>query len=437
MGDLIYILLAIAECGVLYSFSGLCYPHRKQTMLRRGLGVGLFAITVFFSAGNRVIFDIQFTLQMAFLQTVFFTALLYIIYKMKFIFSFSISFFYFSAIGLMESAGLSLLKINKNFEAYYQWFWQPYTVYLAVLMIIFLTLWTVLGYRKYIKKGKNYFPLKSGILITLGIVAQLLSIIYLNFQYLGTTHGLWLSMLLGGIAFFGVIAFLVISKSYARTIYESRLVRQQDIQLKNQLKEMERSEEEKAKLLHDHKHDFLLLKQLACDGQYNELVEALNQRLLSIGQTKKKYYTGNASVDFVLGMKEARAVCENIDFQVECTTLREVPASYDLCILLSNLLDNALEACKKMGEKRSYIKVKLGSQGQMIWVHIFNSCNKMPVVKGGKFITSKTDKSIHGYGLMSVRQIVERYHGSIDFDYDTTYFNVKILMGFQEGRKND
>lgn len=229
MGNLIYILLAIAECGVWYSFSGLCYQQRKKNMLRRGVATGLFVVTIFVTAGNRGIFAIQFSPFIAFFQSVFFCGLLWLIYKISFVSSLSGCYFYFASIGLLESLGLSVLKINKNFEADYEWFWKPYTVYLAALMIIFCILWAVLGDRKYIKNKKIYFPLRSAVLIILGVVAQLLSLIYLNFEYLGITHGLWLSMLLGSIAFFGVTAFLVISKSYTRMMYESQLVRQQDM----------------------------------------------------------------------------------------------------------------------------------------------------------------------------------------------------------------
>lgn len=197
---------------------------------------------------------------------------------------------------------------------------------------------------------------------------------------------------------------------------------------------MARSEKEKSKLLHDHKHDFLLMKQLVCDGQYDALLEFLDQKILNNDQAKKKYYTGNAMVDFVLAIKEANAVCANIDFQVECTTLSEASASYDICILLSNLLDNALEACQEMAGKQPWIRVKLGRQGRMLWIHMVNSSSRMPVVKNGQFITSKPDKSLHGYGLVSVCQIVERYCGTIDFDYDAAHFSVKILMGQPGGR---
>lgn len=430
MGDLIYILLAIAECSVLYSFAGLCYPRRKPNWIRWGLAAAFFATAVFFSAGNRVIFDVQFTMYMAFFQAIVFTVSLWAIYKVKLLFSFSVCYFYFAVIGLIESAGLSFLTLNRDFVADYELFWRPYTLYLTVLLALILILWIILVYRGHVKRKKLYFQLKPGILIVLGLVAQVLSYIYLNFDIMDTIYGLWLSMLLGSIAFFGVIAFLLISKNYARAMHESQLVRQQDIQLKEQLKEMARSEAEKAKMLHDHKHDFLLMKQLVSNGQQDALLEFLDEKILISDQAKGKYYTGNAMADFVLAMKEARAVDENIDFQVECTTLEETSGSYDLCILLSNLLDNALEACCEMAGKHPYIQVKLGRQGKMIWLHIMNSSARAPIVKNGQFMTSKPDKSLHGYGLMSVRQIVERYHGSIDFDYDDTYFSVKILMEY-------
>ena len=436
MRDMVYILLAVAQCGFLYSFAQMCYRKRKPNRIRQGAAAGLFALTVFLPAGNRVIFDIQFTMQMAIPQSFFFAFLLWILYRMKLILSFSVCYFYFSLVGLAESAGLSVLILNRDFEADYKLFWKPYTLYLTVLLGIFLVLWIVLINIGYRKKQKIYFPLKSGLLILLGVIAQILSYTYLNFDDLSTASGLWLSMFLGSIAFFGVTAFLAISKSYAKMAYESQIVKQQDIQLKAQLEELVQAEEEKSKLLHDHKHDFLIMKQLERNGAYDKLSEVLNQKILESSQVKRKYYTGNVMVDLVLAMKENRAACEKIDFQIECAILGEISACYDVCILLSNLLDNAVEACCELKEKHPYIHVTLGRQEQVLWLYILNSSPKAPVVKNGRFISSKMDKNLHGYGLVSVRQTVEKYHGSIDFDYDDTFFRVKVLMELKEG-END
>ena len=97
-------------------------------------------------------------------------------------------------------------------------------------------------------------------------------------------------------------------------------------------------------------------------------------------------------VDLVLAMKENRAACEKIDFQIECAILGEISACYDVCILLSNLLDNAVEACCELKEKHPYIHVTLGRQEQVLWLYILNSSPKAPVVKNGRFISSKMDK---------------------------------------------
>ncbi len=437
MRDAIYILLAITQCGLLYSFAEMCYRKRKFNWIRLGLVAGLFAMTVFLSAGNRVIFDIQFTMLMAVPQSFFFSFLLWILYRMKYFLGFSVCYFYFSVVDLAESVGLSVIILNRDFKADYELFWQPYTLYLTVLLWIFLFLWIALIYMGHKKKKNIYFTLRSGVLILLGFIAQILSITYLNFDDLSTASGLWLSMFLGGIAFFGVTAFLAISKSYTQMVYESRLVKQQDIQLKDQLKELVQAEEEKSKLLHDHKHDFLIMKQLERDGAYDKLSEFLNQKISDCDQVKKKYYTGNVMVDLVLAIKEARTTREKIDFQTDCTTLGEISECYDVCILLSNLLDNALEACCELGRKHPYIHVTLGRQGRMLWLCILNSSTKSPIVKNGRFITSKIDKNLHGYGLVSARQIVEKCHGSIDFDYDDTYFSVKVLMELKEGENDN
>ena len=88
MRDMVYILLAVVQCGFLYTFAQMCYRKRKPNRIRQGAAAGLFALAVFLPAGNRVIFDIQFTMLMAIPQSCLFAFLLLILYRMKFIISF-------------------------------------------------------------------------------------------------------------------------------------------------------------------------------------------------------------------------------------------------------------------------------------------------------------------------------------------------------------
>ena len=65
---------------------------------------------------------------------------------------------------------------------------------------------------------------------------------------------------------------------------------------------------------------------------------------------------------------------------------------------------------------------------QIILLQMRNTSTEIPKRKNEQFITSKQEKNKHGLGLESVRRIVEKYEGCIDFEYDTTMFQVKILV---------
>lgn len=64
----------------------------------------------------------------------------------------------------------------------------------------------------------------------------------------------------------------------------------------------------------------------------------------------------------------------------------------------------------------------------MFLIYMQNTNSQVPQRKKGRFITAKKEKNHHGLGLESVRRIVEKYNGNIEFQYDKTMFQVKIMV---------
>ena len=97
----------------------------------------------------------------------------------------------------------------------------------------------------------------------------------------------------------------------------------------------------------------------------------------------------------------------------------------DMVILLSNLLDNAMEACAQVdGEKKILIDSVLGKQ--MWCIEVSNPTKKNVIITKNRIDTSKENKEIHGYGLMNIERVTKYYNGTLDFTPKRLYAIEKI-----------
>ena len=82
-------------------------------------------------------------------------------------------------------------------------------------------------------------------------------------------------------------------------------------------------------------------------------------------------------------------------------------ADKELCILLGNLLDNAIEACEKLEEEKRMVKIEVRKHHSMLMLIVENSCEAHAQVRKGIFRTTKKDDRMHGYRIHNVRKTVK------------------------------
>ena len=128
-----------------------------------------------------------------------------------------------------------------------------------------------------------------------------------------------------------------------------------------------------------------------------------------------------------MNQKKEAAEEKEIDFEIYVTALMETSLSDgDISILIGNLLDNAIEACEQMQDGKRWILFKLKKRQRSLFIEISNSLGTVPRIKDGELFTSKKDKILHGYGLKSVKRIVQKYDGVFSFSVEEETFKVKI-----------
>ncbi len=201
------------------------------------------------------------------------------------------------------------------------------------------------------------------------------------------------------------------------------------------LKEAKENEAEVRKLRHDLKNHLAVLSSLCEEGEYEEVKKYTEQLGREALHSDLKIPTGNQVADQVVASK--RRVCEEAGIAFTFAgTMKNLDAltAPDICGLLANAYDNAIEACREYqaglqsGQPEAYIRTQVSTTRNYTVIEIVNPVLKAVPIRGNRVSTTKKDKKAHGYGIEIMKQIAERYNGSCTVRCDGKEFQTKIVL---------
>lgn len=205
------------------------------------------------------------------------------------------------------------------------------------------------------------------------------------------------------------------------------IYRQQTDHYRNQLEVITESRGRMQALRHDLKNHLLHLRAELQQGKDKDALvylERMEAELQSPGAYAK---TGNRDIDSLLNYKLEKA--GQVLSQVECCIhipAELMPKSFDINVILGNLLDNAIEAAQD--SERRWMKFMMRADRGVLLIHVANSFGAAPKKMGKNFLSTKKDAGEHGIGLQNVRRMVERLHGDIEFRREEQVFSVDVML---------
>lgn len=184
-------------------------------------------------------------------------------------------------------------------------------------------------------------------------------------------------------------------------------------------KVLKNNEDELRILRHDMKNHIMVLHEYI----KNNDTEAAEKHLDGIEKTMKKIssvvYTTNPAIDAVLNIGGRKAYAEGVRYDVQLNLNEEVYIdSADICKLLNNAIDNAIEAATQCDD--GYIYAELSVSGEEMKIHIENSAKNKN--RQSMFATSKADKKNHGFGMRSMKNVVKKYNGYMNYEIKENVF---------------
>lgn len=168
---------------------------------------------------------------------------------------------------------------------------------------------------------------------------------------------------------------------------------------------------------------------LVKDGKSDKALQIMENNLNWLEEMNSNIInSGNPIVDAILQAKLHIAKDKNISLQISTKLAEEITIDeLELGIVLGNALDNAIEAIEKNIDKnKKYISLTLMSTDDRISISVSNPVEED--IDTERLITSKDDKEKHGYGIKSIKAIVQKYDGIVSFSCENRVFNVSINM---------
>ena len=298
----------------------------------------------------------------------------------------------------------------------------------ALLMLICTTIISRISYSSEAKEIA--FDRKQTLLL---LVIPAMSVIVLSVLMLGE-HSKMFAILISG-----YMLMINISVSYLYNILIENYIhlrdndryKQQTYAYQNQLEVIMESRNRVRALRHDMKNHILALQVLVQRKELEETSKYLDSMKNFMTNPEEYVKTGNDAVDSLLNYKIQKAN----EFLNVVETKISIPEqlrlrSFDLNVLLGNLLDNAIDASMQTEDKKLKITIKLDKG--ILFINICNSCQRIADGRSGFLETTKEDKVNHGIGLKNVRRIVKKYHGDIAFLYENASMETDVMMYVNE-----
>lgn len=178
---------------------------------------------------------------------------------------------------------------------------------------------------------------------------------------------------------------------------------------------------------HDLKQHFQVALTMLHSGKINEAVdymEKYNDTVLD--GISNKVFCDNDVVNYIINSKSK--ICSDRHIKIYIYIANEIPefSDLDLCVLLGNALDNAIEGVSGDGNNEIYLELR--NVDNFFVISVKNTITNSVLEYNPNLISTKNEKEVHGLGILSMKEVVQKYNGSIEFYESDNKFCCDMLL---------
>ena len=256
------------------------------------------------------------------------------------------------------------------------------------------------------------------------IFSTIIILLYLGILFLGVYYD---GFIAGGIAalIFILLEYLlqrIMKREEDKTIiYQNKLMKQQMDEIENIYMTMRGWR-------HDYHNHLQSLKGFLSLNKVEQMKDYLNELETDLDSIDTLYHSGNLQLDSILNAK--LAIAEKGQIRIHCDA--SIPpqlhvSDLDLCVILGNLLDNAIESCRKIkNPDERFIRVYIGILKKQLYISITNATSETVKQRTDHYFTTK--RGDHGHGLKRVDQVVKKYDGYLNRQNEPGVFATEIVL---------
>ena len=298
-----------------------------------------------------------------------------------------------------------------------------YTIYtIPAILFEYLMFYLIARMRK--KKDNSPLPLSLilGLFLILNIFAAFIPVVDFQRQPYITNSPVYFVFMMSALAFVTMIFYIRAARKERNDLIEMNRVNGELVESEARYFEASVEANKKIRAMkHDMKNNMQVLQLLLEKGDYGKMKEYLGEMTRQIESADVSAHTGDTIADAILADKKSKAESAGITLNVSGVITDVEFSPVDMCKILANILDNAIEAVSDerfvdLDPSYKVIELSFKKTEKFFMISMVNPCIDAPVYVGDTIISSKANKFEHGFGLKNAREAAEKYGGDMSVE---------------------
>jgi len=315
--------------------------------------------------------------------------------------------------------------------------WQAMLLLVTPIIAVYSVLVLVITHLS--TEGKRYMPRKywTVMILCFSIIFASLLVVGSLKAWIGNTERFraYLTILSMGLLVIWLLLYFVfylVCRYFSKTTEADSLAIQNDM-IERYILRKQASDERIKVLSHDLKHSLTQWRAFAEERGDTNALQSISEYE---GQLSSALLINveNENANAIINQKYWEAHQERVEFLTDGAFHKDLLISrLDLCSLLGNLLDNAIEAAVQAEmEALRRVKLSIKRKGNLLILMVENGYAIEPVLENGVFVSRKKDRDLHAIGMRSIKHVAEKYDGVVHNSYENDWFKATVmLIGYQ------
>lgn len=235
---------------------------------------------------------------------------------------------------------------------------------------------------------------------------------------------------------FGLLFIIMISMILiAVSIRSNRMIKRRELtaeynfsMMQEQYSLVKELYESKRKQVHDYRQQYAMILGFLKNKESDKAIAYIEMLTDDLHTMNLKVYTGITAIDFILDYKLSQAKAQHIHVDTAFDILFCPVKDMEICVILGNLMDNAIEAVMGLEASLRCIRLTMKTENNIFVMRISNPYHGKRRRIEGIYETTKENKELHGIGLESVERIIKSYDGDMDICDDGNHFTVNVSI---------